>query len=179
MTLDQYFNSLKDHEFYSDNFKAAIAAAFNAGFTAGEQNIKNNMMDYISRAQEKLLDSTPKVPQVIYPPNGEFYSVLVTFSRELSYEEKNRAQDIAEYWGSIPYCGENFGCAWSLYVLEISQDITKSTSDDWGSRNVLELLLDYLQNGTPVRTSNRAGSKTKGTQAINGLGNIVSKIEAF
>ncbi len=187
MTFDEYFNTM-DTKYFTKAWKEYIHEAFTAGYSQGLQDAAKNMTDAINKYNFRdstkldLITSTKKITsaEVIYPPNGEFYNVLIIFNRFLTHKEQDQIENIVKYWGAIPYCGEYLGGIWyNHYTLDISQDITKSTSDDWGGRNVLELLLDYLQNGTPIRTSNRAGDKTKGTRAINGLGNIIEKIEAF
>ena len=89
------------------------------------------------------------------------YQVEVTFPRTLDYGEQLTAQNIAGYWGSIPYVTQEGvdSVEWKnrwrgefpKSVMLIHIDFTKSASDDIGGRDVLELLADYLENGTAVR----------------------------
>lgn len=173
MTFNEYYEKWEKTRkgWISSVWKNELRVAFNAGIELAGKT-----------SQEKILAESFKqqstTPEVIYSERGEFYEVRVTFNRSLSYNEKLQVGNVIEYWGSIPYCGEYLGIEWlNNHVALVSQDITKSASDDWGCRNVLELLLEYLQNGTPIRTTNKSGVNTKGTRAVNGLKNVVLKIE--
>lgn len=104
------------------------------------------------------------------------YQVEVTFPRLLEYGEQLTAQNIAGYWGSIPYVTQEgiYSVEWknrwrgesSKSVMVIDVDFTKSASDDIGGRDVLELLAGYLENGTAVRVK----APYTGTKKWEGLG---------
>ena len=103
------------------------------------------------------------------------YQVEVTFPRLLEYGEQLTAQNIAGYWGSIPYVTQEgiYSVEWknkwrgesSKSVMIIDVDFTKSASDDIGGRDVLELLAGYLENGTAIRVK----SPWTGTKKWEGL----------
>jgi hypothetical protein len=103
------------------------------------------------------------------------YKVEVTFPRVLEYKEQLTAQNIASYWGNIPYVTTEgiYDVEWKnkwrgefpKSVMTISIDFTKSASDDIGGRDVLELLAGYLENGTAVRVK----APYSGTRKWEGL----------
>jgi hypothetical protein len=60
------------------------------------------------------------------------------------------------------------------YLLEMTYDSTKSRSDDPDFCAAFEAAEDYARNGTPIRTTNRAGAGTKGTRLIEGVPSVRS-----
>lgn len=99
--------------------------------------------------------------KIIYDATDLSYQVEVRFPRLLKGNERLMAENIAKYWGNIPYVTTEgvYNVEWknkrrgelsnSVMILDI--DFTKSASDDIGGRDVLELLAEYLENGTAVR----------------------------
>jgi len=59
----------------------------------------------------------------------------------------------------------NHGMKLSYYY-----DSTKSRRDDPDYFEAFEKALLYINEGTPVRTTNRAGIGTKGTRLVEGIG---------
>jgi len=87
------------------------------------------------------------------------YEVEVVLPRLLSTNEETEVNGIIEYWSHLPYVSVegNYGIEWKKYKNKdrqkviISIDFTKSASDDYGARQILELLGEYIMNGTPYR----------------------------
>lgn len=81
---------------------------------------------------------------------------------------------LVEYFVEGPFAGEYDGLTCvdevdgkgRLFFLAI--DFTKSRRDDW--TDAIAGLWDHLRNGSPIRTTDRAGVGTKGTRKIQGLG---------
>ncbi len=80
---------------------------------------------------------------------------------------------LAAYFFEGPFAGEYYGVespdaidGWGRLFF-INADFTKSRHDDWGF--AIEGLWQHLQEGSPVRKTNRAGVSTKGTRAVEGL----------
>lgn len=117
---------------------------------------------------ETFVPDHPVIQNIVYP-EGDIYRVRVVFSEKVS---KDAVEAVIEYWASIPYVGEFLGVDWERGdsgnpIAVIHVDTTKSTSDDIGGRRILELLNQFLKEGTPQR-------KTKGmTRAVNGVGDVV------
>lgn len=98
--------------------------------------------------------------KVWYDAVGLSYQTEIIFPRVLGYKEKLEVENIINYWSHIPYVSieGNYGMEWkkvrknSIAVIEI--DFTKSASDDYGAREILEKLADWVENGTPVKKDN-------------------------
>ncbi|MBZ9715022.1 hypothetical protein [Deinococcus multiflagellatus] len=57
-----------------------------------------------------------------------------------------------------------------LTCLDFSFDSTNCHRSSMGIDEALRLAAQYVQSGTPVRTTNRAGPQTAGTRLIEGIG---------
>lgn len=64
-----------------------------------------------------------------------------------------------------------------VITVVYSYDSTKSQRDDPDFATAFDLAAQYIQWGTPIRTTNRAGANTKGTKLIEGVGSL--NIEFF
>lgn len=116
--------------------------------------------------QEELKDARVK-----YPKSGanSICSIEVIFTRKVS---KDRAEKIIEYWNKIPYISGVEETNWQNNDLILYFNPKKSKSKDLDKRNILELLLDFLENGTMP--------KKDGTKTLEGLGeNTVKEIGGF
>lgn len=125
----------------------------------------------ISKMLKKLFNR--KDVYIVYP-NDYYQSVTVKFRRKLSDSEINQVKNIINYWGNIGYVGEVLSIDFvNPSYVNIDVDGTKTTSDDMYQRKPLELLNEFITNGTPIR-------KTKNnTRAYEGLGKVVYNVIAF
>lgn len=80
---------------------------------------------------------------------------------------------LARYFFEGPFAGEYYGTecldeqgGWGRLFL-LSTDTTKSRHDDW--TDTISKLWSHLQEGSPIRKTQRAGLGTKGTRAVEGL----------
>lgn len=86
------------------------------------------------------------------------YQTEIVFPRILALEEKEQVENIINYWSHIPYVSVegNYGMEWKTIngrnAIKIEIDFTKSASDDYGAREILEKLAEWVWKGTPVRT---------------------------
>lgn len=113
--------------------------------------------------KEKLKDA-----RIIYPEGGakNIAYLNITFNKKVS---KDTVENLVNYWGAIKYVGKLGGLDWADNELIVHLDIKKSTSRNINKRNILELLMELLEGGTP--------KKKNGTKTFQGLGNVVEKIE--
>lgn len=125
----------------------------------------------ISKMLKKLFNR--KDVYIVYP-NDYYQSVKIKFKRKLSESEMDQVKNIVSYWGNISYVGEVLSINFvNSSYLNVDVDGTKTTSDDMYQRKPLELLNEFITNGTPIR-------KTKNnTRAYEGLGKVVYNIIAF
>jgi hypothetical protein len=105
----------------------------------------------------------------------ETYNLVARIPKILDDSEVTRTVDILNYvlttvGGEGATLREAIRRGGLTYVI-VDWDSTKSSSDDLGLR--AEQLRDdfagYIQYGTPIRSTNRAGAGTKGTRLISGL----------
>jgi len=106
----------------------------------------------------------------------DFYSFTVVVHERLGGEGVDNVASIVGY-AFRALAGEPCDLTGSAHVnttteISISWDSTKSGSDDIGARlpEVIENLKTYLEHGTPIRTTNRAGEGTKGTRLVESMG---------
>ena len=106
--------------------------------------------------------------------SGDFYEILVRVDRNLDDEEISRLSGCLGYALRAEMRGERLSdpevVDWG--TLHYWYDSTKSRSDDtWQAADrALTVAPDYIQNGTPVRKTNRGGVNTAGTRLVEGIG---------
>lgn len=110
---------------------------------------------------KRLIDSFPETKdfntKVWYDAIDLSYEVQIIFPKLLDSVQKERVENIITYWSHIPYVTTegHYGIEWDMprenSVALISIDFTKSASDDYGAREILEKLADWVENGTPVK----------------------------
>ena len=104
----------------------------------------------------KNLGDDPET-EIVYDVDYLSYATEIWFLRKLSHSEMEQVEGIINYWSSIPYVSTegNYGIEWAtrngMSRCLINIDFTKSSSDDYGARNILELLAEWVENGTPER----------------------------
>lgn len=108
------------------------------------------------------------MPVVQYPPvdPNDIDMVEIVFDGPIS---KDRVENIIKYWGSLPFVGEYERTDWVNGKARIYVNVNKSASHNPQGRRILELLAEYLTEGTPLR-------KTDGARAFNGLGDVVEYV---
>jgi len=93
------------------------------------------------------------------------YETEIIFPRILKLEEKEQVENLVSYWSALPYVSVegNYGMEWKrlktnkdtfINTLIVSIDFTKSASDDYMSRGILEQLAEFMWHGTPVKRNN-------------------------
>ena len=111
----------------------------------------------------------------IYGDTDCFYSLRVTIDRVLTLAEVEQVSGCLGY-GLAPLAGEGlsdperilFGLDYT--AIDYSYDSTKSRRDDPDFQQAFENAARYIQEGTPIRTTNRAGAGTAGTRLVEGIG---------
>ena len=93
------------------------------------------------------------------------------------------ANEIAQVSGALGYalrstlCGEDLSEPHIIQshragqtVLLFSNDSTKSRRDDPCFHTAFSVAREFVQYGSPIRTTNRAGIGTRGTRLVSGIG---------
>jgi len=108
---------------------------------------------------------------------SDFYEVRVCIGRHLTADEVARVagcigyalrQELAGEDLSDPHVIQSFRAQQT--ILLFGYDSTKSQRDDPDFEQAFLLALRYIVEGTPVRSTNRAGVGTKGTRLVEGIG---------
>lgn len=60
-------------------------------------------------------------------------------------------------------------------VVKFGYDSTKSRSDDPDDNEAFELAARYVVEGSPIRTTDRAGAGTRGTRLAEGIGPVTAR----
>ena len=130
----------------------------------GEYRRFKTMVETLPTVSNFKLLKTEDVETVVkYPANGAktLSTVRLTFEKKVS---KDQVEQVVEYWNSIGYVQGASNVDWVGNEASFRFNPTKSGSHDINSRNILELLLKFLEEGTPVRQNFPFG------QAFAGLG---------
>lgn len=104
-------------------------------------------------------------------------------NRELTEDEKQQFAGLIGYAYRSAVRGEPIGSpiSDSPYSFVVSADTTKSRRDDLGQalEEFEDLLPEIVQDGSPVRTTNRSGPGTEGTRLVEGLNDPNLKFEIY
>ena len=111
---------------------------------------------------ERIIDqynsmSIPIKTEIDYDAEDLGYRTEIIFPKLLDIVQKEEVENIIEYWSNIPYVTTegNYGTEWFVVrdntVVLINIDFTKSASDDYMAREILEKLADWVTFGTPKR----------------------------
>lgn len=138
----------------------------------------------------KMAGSRPGQDEVFVPGHGTFYrtgdlddgrklhpdtpsAMRLEANRPLTDDEMQRAAQLLGYSYATTVRGENMDEPHrdSDRSFVVAADTTKSRSDDLGEAmwHFENNLPDMMRNGSPVRTTDRAGAGTKGTRLVEGL----------
>jgi len=102
------------------------------------------------------------------------YAMRFQANRPISDAEMHRAAQLVGYAYRSTVNGESIGSPVrdSPFSFAISTDTTKSRHDDVGDAlaNFEDRLPAMLIEGSPVRSTNRAGAGTQGTRLVDGIG---------
>lgn len=120
----------------------------------------NNYPDMVKPALWQDLDS--------FESDG--YGVALLTSHKVPTEQ---VDTLARYYFEGPFAGEyyNTKCVnevdgqGTLFLL--NTDFTKSRHDDW--TEYIAAFWPHMEDGSPIRKTNRSGPETKGTRAVEGL----------
>jgi hypothetical protein len=104
-----------------------------------------------------------------------FYEIMMVIDSPLTDEEISRASGCLGYALREVLAGEDLSepevTAFPRSVqLAYHYDSTKSRRDDPDYLSAFEKAARYIEEGTPVRRTNRAGAGTKGTRLVEGIG---------
>ena len=149
--------------------KYSLEQLLKKAFDAGVKSNSGVSQEEINKSLDEYYSVKPAKPPKIVYPDGDIQSVEIKFAnkRSVSHNSIENAESIVMYWAAIPYVGEFLTMKWvGNFTLLVNVDTTKSTSDDIGARNILELLYNYLENGTPLRKN--------GTRAVDKAGEVKS-----
>lgn len=113
-----------------------------------------------------------------YVPGKNFpdspYSMRIQANRTLSDEDKKRLAGLIGYNYRATVAGESLGYleSDSPYSFVIDSDTTKSQRDDLGMalEDFHNNMNEYVQQGTPLRKTNRSGPGTANTRLVSGFG---------
>lgn len=102
------------------------------------------------------------------------YHIRLQFNRPITENETRKLAQLLGYSYRTTIAGESLGEPYqdTPYSFIMDADTTKSRRDDLGMA-LSDFEEDYpqtLKNGSPLRTTNRAGEGTKGTRLVDGLG---------
>ena len=108
-----------------------------------------------AKTEDMIVPKFKYTTEILYDSDLLAYATEVVFPGSLTNAETKDVENIINYWSSIPYVSVegNYGIQWdkNLKKCMISIDFTKSASDDYVARGILEKLADWLENGTPVK----------------------------
>lgn len=119
-------------------------------------------------------DDTFVVGGTLFKPlsavDDDFYSLAVRADHDLTDAEMDRVAQVLGYAWAKNVRGEPLGDPVRIdeRTFEVAADSTKGSG--YADENFEADALDYFVNGTPVRTTDRAGAGTSGTRLVSGLG---------
>ncbi len=104
-------------------------------------------------------------------------------NRALTEDEKSRFAGLTGYAYRATISGESLGYpdSDSPYSFVVSSDMTKSSRDDLGVglEEFEDQLPRMIQEGSPVRKTNRAGAGTAGTRLVEGFNDPTLTFEIY
>ena len=108
---------------------------------------------------------------------GEPYALRVQVGVRLTNAQAQTLQQIVGYAWAQHVRGERLAPGQRhghSAVVFFSADSTKSVRDDLGEAwgDFVDSLPTMVREGSPVRTTNRAGAGTRGTRLVEGLGDV-------
>ena len=114
--------------------------------------------------------------------SGSWYGIRAEFDSYLSDSQVRQAAGCIGYALRQEIRGEELSeplkitrTANGRTIARFSYDSTKTRSDDPDEARAFELAAQYVREGSPVRTTDRAGHGTRGTRLCEGLGNVSAR----
>jgi len=110
-----------------------------------------------AKTEDMIVPKFKYTTEILYDVDFLSYQTEIWFPRALDHKEREAVEGIINYWSAIPYVSVegNYGIIWggaqNLSRCVIDIDFTKSASDDYIAREILEKLADWIENGTPVK----------------------------
>lgn len=146
-------------------FRSALTSGFEE---AQDQRIEAGQSDDVifRDGQRMMKEGSPGFD------NYEFYNIEIHLPDGVPDDEdtKDQIASAVAYAASISHRGENLGCAVQGRIINLAHDSTKARTSSFHGDDFRENLATIITEGSPVRKTDRAGEGTKGTRAIQGLG---------
>ncbi len=110
--------------------------------------------------------------------DNPYEKVYIYFNKCLSFTEQTKVEDVVNYWSRLPFISPItsqylFNSITEYHTLVIDAFEADANSSNTRKHKPLELLYQYLTEGTPTRNTKN------NTRAVNGLGDIVTGISAW
>lgn len=99
-----------------------------------------------------------------------FEQIRVHLPENLREDQRERAEELVSYAARQSHRGENLGTHSHGRIVGLGHDSTKANTSRWHGDDFTEALEKGLDEGSPMRTTDRSGPGTKGTRAVEGLG---------
>ena len=113
---------------------------------------------------------------------GSWYEIRVEFGAYLTDKQVRAAAGCIRYALRQVLHGEELSEPQSIKrkpgtrtIARFSYDSTKSRSDDPDDQGAFELAAQYVREGSPIRTTDRAGQGTRGTRLAEGIGPVTAR----
>ena len=114
---------------------------------------------------------------------SEPYAMRFQTDRELTTDEAEQLAGLIGYHYRVTVSGESmeYPRFETPFAMNIGADTTKSRRDDLGQalHDFEAGLPEIIRDGSPLRTTDRAGAGTKGTRLIEGFGGRTPKLEIY
>lgn len=186
--VDQKDEWLDSDEFMDEVTRTAATYAEYPGFRYREPDsqgqvdelIRDSLYNLYERHQDDKINEDGESPELIMrdgqvmsqgAPEGDFYAIEVHLPEDAGDEERQeRIGHILNYAARASHRGEGLGVSFNGRIATIGHDSTKARTSSDHSDEFARSMADMLNEGSPVRKTDRAGAGTKGTRAVEGLG---------
>jgi len=158
---EKYIKETKQYDKYIAWLEAQISvlspSLYNEPEVEKEMNLMETTRNLISVFISQHKNKHDYETYIDYDASDLSYTTQVIFPRDLRLPEKQEVENIINYWSHIPYVSVegNYGIEWgksgSYDFVIIHVDFTKSASDDYMLREILEKLAEWIWQGTPKR----------------------------
>jgi hypothetical protein len=161
---EKYIKETNQYDRYVAWLESKMSVISTSLYNEPEVEEEMNLMETTRGLIAQFLLKQGKVfynTEIDYEAEDLSYQTQIIFPRILTLSEKEDVENIINYWSNIPYVSVegNYGIEWGKsgdysFVI-ISIDFTKSASDDYMLREILEKLAEWVWRGTPVRKDNK------------------------
>lgn len=159
----------------------ALAEAYRRGFADGAAS-RTDLDEDIDQALDDTLPPDPSRFRAASHTVRPAYPSAALFeaNRPLSDAEVAQLGHLVSYCYAATVRGESVGAPRRVSATAFAVDMDTTTSrrsDPMAAMDEFEVNLDaWLLDGSPVRTTNRAGAGTAGTRAVSGLGDPALRV---